>query len=77
MKINAEVLREDAYRLTGLDSCIIGYTEDGFLVYSYEKMLEHFMADSPCCTYEEAAEHIDFNILCIRPRNFEVLYEIG
>lgn len=44
------------------DNSIIGLTEDGRLVYSYEKMVEELMKDEGW-SYEEAVEWLDYNTL--------------
>ena len=36
---------DEAIRFTGLDECAIGVDQRGYIVYSYQKMLEHFMKD--------------------------------
>ena len=36
---------DEAIRFTGLDECIIGVDQRGYLVYCYKKMLEHFMKE--------------------------------
>ncbi len=54
-------LEEGAIILDGLDECILGYSNDGLLIYSYQKMVEFFCEDG--MTQEEAYEWIDYNIL--------------
>ena len=44
---------DDAIRFTGLDECAVGVDQRGYIVYSYQKMLEHFMKEM---SYEEAEE---------------------
>lgn len=44
------------------DSAILGYTEDGRLVYSYEKMIEWLMINNNT-DYLSAQEWIDYNAL--------------
>ena len=41
-------------------SAIVGVSDDGRLIYDYEKMAEHLMATDGM-DYEEACEFIDFN----------------
>ena len=43
-------------------SAIIGYTEDGSLVYSYEKMIEWLM-NMYNITQEEAIDWINYNVI--------------
>ena len=39
----ADYLHDEALVLEGLDDCILGYSEDGILIYSYTRMLDHFI----------------------------------
>lgn len=64
-------LDEDAYILHGLEEAIVGYDNHGFLIYSYEKMLQCLDMDEEC-----AVEHIDYNVLGLAPQNFTILYDI-
>tara|TARA_R100001224_G_scaffold102285_1_gene74341 strand:- start:75 stop:302 length:228 start_codon:yes stop_codon:yes gene_type:complete len=61
--------------LDGLEDCIVGkdmLTES--LIYSYDKILLHFMKDG--MDYEEAVEFIDYNIVRLNPYgNFILMYE--
>ena len=54
----------DGLQMDGFDDCIIGVAErcskQPLLVYDREKIAESLMKDG--CTYEEAQEHIDFNM---------------
>lgn len=43
-------------------SAILGYTNDGNLVYSYEKMIEWFMENSEL-SFTDAKEYIDYNVV--------------
>lgn len=43
-------------------SAILGISEDGRLIYSYDAMVEHLMLHD-CMTCEEAMEFIDFNTI--------------
>jgi len=51
-------------KMDGHDDCIIGVAERcskiSLLVYDRDKLVEKFMKDGT--TYEDAQEHIDFNI---------------
>ena len=51
-------------QMDGFDDCVIGVAErcskQPLLVYDREKIAESLMKDG--CTYEEAQEHIDFNM---------------
>lgn len=44
------------------DRSIVGITEDGRLVYDYDKMVAEFMKDEKC-SEEEAIEWLDYNTL--------------
>lgn len=52
---------EDAVLWNGCDDAIIGYTPDGKVVYSIEKLWDVFVAQG--MTQEEAVEWVDYNIL--------------
>jgi hypothetical protein len=65
-------IADEAIKFDGLDDCIIGIDQRGFLVYSYEKMIEHFKEDG--MSMEEAIEYIDFNVVGIKPDNYTILY---
>ena len=51
-------------QMDGFDDCIIGVAErcskQPLLVYDREKIAESLMKDG--CSYEDAQEHIDFNM---------------
>ena len=63
---------DDAIKFTGLDDCITGRDQRGFLVYSYDKMIAHFEKDG--MSIEEAMEYIDYNVVGIKPDNYTILY---
>jgi len=44
------------------ETAILGYTADGNLVYSYEKMIE-WLADNNNMDYLTAQEWIDYNVI--------------
>lgn len=56
------MLAEDANKLDGLDTCIIGVNSEGYLVYDYEALIA-FHVDEHHMPYEEALEYVDYNIL--------------
>lgn len=56
-EVEIKILDNHAY-----DKSIVGVTEDGRLVYDYNKMLEEYRKDEHC-SYEDAAEWLDFNTL--------------
>ena len=65
-------IADEAIKFDGLDDCITGIDQRGFLVYSYEKMVVHFKRDG--MSMEEAIEYIDFNVIGIKPDNYTILY---
>jgi hypothetical protein len=56
------LLDDEAIILDGLDEAIMGYSQDGLLIYSYDLMLDLFMKQNEW-TQLEAEEWIDFNVL--------------
>ena len=46
------------------DTAIIGITQDGNLIYDYEKMIEYLL---DCMSEEEAIDFIEYNTLGILP----------
>ncbi len=60
-------------------SAVIGRTEDGRVIYSYEKMVESLMSDDGM-DREEAMEFIDFNTVRAIPYMGEkapvIMYEL-
>ena len=73
----AENLHDEALVLEGLDDCILGYSEDGILIYSHAKMVDHFI-EIEGMSEEEALELIDFNVLGLMPNGlgFIMCYEV-
>ena len=55
---------EETFLLTNhsYDHSIVGFTEDGKVIYSLEKMIEEYMEDEEC-SREEAIEWIEYNTL--------------
>lgn len=71
MAVNLELraeLPEDAIVFDNMsyDGSIVGVTTDGRVVYSYDKMVEELMEDEKC-SYEEAADWIDYNTIRALP----------
>ena len=62
---------DEAIRFTGLDECAIGVDQRCYIVYSYQKMIEHFMKDM---SYEEAEVWIGFNVGGIKPETYTVVF---
>ena len=54
-------LADDANKLDGLGSAIIGVTHNGYLVYDYEKIVRHFQSHG--MEREEALEYTDYNVV--------------
>ena len=62
------LLDDEAIILDGLDEAIMGYSQDGLLIYGYELMLDLFMKQNDW-TQLEAEEWIDFNVLGLLNNN--------
>lgn len=60
-EIEIKILDDHAY-----DNSIVGITEDGRLVYDYDKMVEEFMNDENCQEID-AIEWIDYNTMRALP----------
>ena len=48
------------------DTAILGYTDDGRLVYSYEKMVE-WLVENDNMTSDDAVEWLDYNTIRVIP----------
>ena len=66
-------IADEAIRFDNLDDCIIGIDQRGFIVYSHDKMVDHFQGDG--MSIEEAFEYISFNVVGIKPDNYTVVYD--
>jgi len=66
-------IADEAIRFDGLDKSIIGVDQRGFIVYSHDKMVDHFHGDG--MSTEEAFEYISFNVVGIKPDNYTVVYD--
>lgn len=51
----------DAVTIEGYDGACVGYSDDGRLVYSYERMIAIEMEDG--ATREEAEDYLHYNVL--------------
>lgn len=73
----AENLHDEALVLEGLDECILGYSEDGILIYSYTRMIDHFTEEDGM-TEEQAVEWIDYNVMGLMPNGmgFIMCYDV-
>tara|TARA_R100001082_G_scaffold93525_1_gene60328 strand:+ start:107 stop:328 length:222 start_codon:yes stop_codon:yes gene_type:complete len=58
--------------LTGLDDCIVGTDQNGYIVYDYKKIVNHFMLDDNM-KLDEAIEYVNFNVLGLNG-NFTVVF---
>ena len=65
-------IADEAIKFDGLDDCIIGVDQRGFIVYCHDKMVDHFQKDG--MSIEEAFEYISFNVVGIKPDNYTVVY---
>ena len=76
MNIDTELLDDNAIILDGLDHCVIGFSTKAILIYSHDKLIEHF--ENEGMTAEEALEWIDYNILGLicNGSGFEICYTI-
>ncbi len=53
---------EEVTIIDGYDEAVLGISEDGRLVYDFERMVE-IEYETNDCSMEEAREYIDYNIL--------------
>jgi|13_taG_2_1085334.scaffolds.fasta_scaffold81642_2 hypothetical protein len=66
---------DEAIQLDGCDSAILGVTDDGFLCYSYELLIDVFVTRD-AMQPDEALEWVEFNILRLQGHcgHFHVIY---
>jgi len=63
-------------RFDDLDECIIGEDQNGFYVYSWEKMMDYFQKEHEM-TEDEAIEFIDYNVVgCMGGMGFVMNYPV-
>ena len=55
---------DNSLQIDGYDNACIGISENGELVYDYALLVRETMKDG--CTYEEAMEFVDYNIVCAK-----------
>jgi len=68
-----EYLDEHAIRFGECDMAIIGYDHNGFIVYSYDRLIAVFVTKG--MTADEAAEYIEYNVMAINAgQNFTIVY---
>jgi len=75
--IPRSLLSKNAIVLDGLDDAIVGYTDPGILVYSYNKLVDLILAQwTDDMSREDAYEWIGFNILGLQSTGdgFVMLY---
>jgi len=59
---NGYFIQEQAIQLDGCDSAVLGITDQGFLCYSYELLIDVFVTRDGM-QYDEAVEWIEYNIV--------------
>ena len=68
-------LAEDALKLDNLDEAIIGVTQGGYVVYSYDKIIEKLVEWE--LVESDAQEWYDYNILGLEGNgNWVIVYEL-
>ena len=75
--IPKELLSKDAVVIKGFDEAVVGYTDPGILVYSYNKLVDLILAEgTDDMSREDAYEWIGFNILGLQSTGdgFVMLY---
>lgn len=45
------------------DGAIVGYTDDGAVVYDFELMVDEYLSENHNCTRDEAIEFINYNTI--------------
>ncbi len=74
MEIDTSTLCEEAIKFDGLDHCLIGTDQRGYLVYSHQKIVNYFQNEG--MSLDEAFEYIEFNVVGIKPDNYTVVYDL-
>ena len=69
------MLNDGALILTGLEDTIAGVSDDGLLIYDYQKMISFY--EKQGMTTEEAVEWIDYNVMGVQcnGEGFIMMYE--
>lgn len=76
MKLEDYTLAEDALQLDGLEKAIVGVTEDGYLVYHYDKIVNVFV-ERDGMNIDEAQEWTDYNVLGVSCNgNWIIIYPV-
>ena len=69
-----DMLAEDAQQLDGLDNALIGASTQGYLVYSYSKIVAEFINQG--MSEEEAVEYTDYNVVGLDGNgNWTIVYD--
>lgn len=68
-------LNDKAIVLTGCDSAVLGITDEGFLCYSYELLIDVFVTRDGMKP-DEALEWVEFNVIRLQGHGgyFQVVY---
>lgn len=64
--VSKEIFPRSFFENPALDKSIVGITDDGRLVYDYEKMIDELSEDDKI-SREEAQEFIDYNTMRAPP----------
>lgn len=68
-----EHLNDKAVRFGECDMAIIGYDHNGYIVYSYDRLIAVFITKG--MTADEAAEYIEYNVMAINAGQcFTIVY---
>lgn len=73
--LESDLLCDGAIVLANLDNCISGISNNGLLIYSYEKLINHFINEEEM-TEDDAIEWIDYNIFGLlgNGKGFIIMY---
>jgi hypothetical protein len=66
------MIDDEAMVFDNCNDAVIGTDQRGYLVYSYEKLVEVFKTHG--MSEEQAAEWVDYNILNIQPDHYTVIF---
>ena len=71
----SEQLKDGALILTGLEDTIAGVSDDGLLIYDYQKIVLFY--EKQGMTTDEAVEWIDYNVMGVQcnGEGFIMMYE--
>tara|TARA_R110002020_G_C16121235_1_gene760354 strand:+ start:681 stop:971 length:291 start_codon:yes stop_codon:yes gene_type:complete len=73
--IRNEILDPESVVLDGLGSAVLGISDRSTIVYSYDRMLEHFKKKG--MTHRDALDWVDYNVLPLTNcgAGFTICYE--